>query len=94
MMANDPAPISGQDLFHVMYGSTFKFDKKAIPGESGCADRKDHKGIWRRQERGKEAEDTPDEALARRYLDIGCSVMTPRIQTVWNFWDGLWKSLK
>lgn len=33
VMANDPAPISGQDLFHVMYGSTFKFDKKAIPGE-------------------------------------------------------------
>ena len=70
-----PAPISGQDLFHVMYGSTFKLIK-SNPGRSGCADRKDHKGIWRRQERGKEAEDIY-ETLARRYLDIGCSVMTP-----------------
>ena len=33
VMKNDPAPIKGQDLFKVLYGSTFKFDRAAIPGE-------------------------------------------------------------
>ena len=33
LMRNDPAPITGQDLFKVLYGSTFKFDRKAIPAE-------------------------------------------------------------
>lgn len=33
VMKNDPAPIKGQDLFKVLYGSTFKFDRSAIPGE-------------------------------------------------------------
>ncbi|MCF0105410.1 MAG: 2-hydroxyacyl-CoA dehydratase [Holdemanella sp.] len=29
LMANEPAPMLGQDLFKVLYGSGFKFDKKA-----------------------------------------------------------------
>ena len=32
-MKHDPAPIKGQDLFKVLYGSTFKFDRSLIPGE-------------------------------------------------------------
>ena len=27
VMKHDPAPIKGQDLFKVLYGSTFKFDR-------------------------------------------------------------------
>lgn len=37
VMKNDPAPIKGQDLFKVLYGSTFKFDRSAIPGEVNAA---------------------------------------------------------
>ena len=33
VMALDPAPIKGGDLFKVLYGSGFKFDRKAIPAE-------------------------------------------------------------
>ena len=33
VMRHDPVPISGYDLFKVLYGSTFKFDRKQIPGE-------------------------------------------------------------
>ena len=32
-MSLDPAPIKGGDLFKVLYGSGFKFDRKAIPAE-------------------------------------------------------------
>ncbi len=123
LMRNDPAPITGQDLFKVLYGSTFKFDRKAIPAEvdalvekiekeyaegkmldkkpriliSGCpiggATEKVIKAV---EENGGVVvtyenctgaksidklvdEENPDvyDALARRYLDIGCSVMTP-----------------
>ncbi len=123
VMQNDPAPIKGQDLFKVLYGSTFKFDKKAIPAEvnglvekikkeyadgkmeekkpriliTGCpiggATEKviraveDNGGIVVTYESCSGAksidklvdEDNPDvyDALARRYLNIGCSVMTP-----------------
>ncbi len=123
VMKNDPAPINGQDLFKVLYGSTFKFDRKAIPAEvdalvekikkeyadgkmeekkpriliSGCpiggATEKviraieDNGGIVITYENctgaksidkpvDENAEDIYD-ALAKRYLDIGCSVMTP-----------------
>lgn len=31
VMRHDPAPIKGHDLFKVLYGSTFKFDRSAIP---------------------------------------------------------------
>jgi len=123
VMRNDPAPMKGYDLFKVMYGSTFKFDRSKIPGEidaitdqinqdykngkmeqkkpriliTGCplggATEKiiraveDNGGIVVAFENctGAKAfdtlvdEDDPDvyDALARRYLNIGCSVMTP-----------------
>ena len=123
VMRHDPAPISGYDLFKVLYGSTFKFDRKQIPGEvnalvdkiekeyaegkmqekkpriliTGCpiggATEKviraveDNGGIVVTFENcsgaksidklvDEDAEDIYD-AIARRYLSIGCSVMTP-----------------
>lgn len=123
VMRHDPAPIMGYDLFKVLYGSTFKFDRSLIAGEvhalvdkiereyaegkmqeekprilvTGCpiggATEKviraieDNGGIVVTYENCGGAksidklvdEDNPDvyDALARRYLDIGCSVMTP-----------------
>lgn len=123
VMKHDPAPITGYDLFKVLYGSTFKFDRSLIAGEvnalvekiekeykegkmqpkkprilvTGCplggATEKviraieDNGGIVVTYENcsGAKAidkmvdEDDPDVygALAKRYLDIGCSVMTP-----------------
>lgn len=123
VMANDPAPITGQDLFHVMYGSSFKFDKKAIPAEVDALTAKIKQEYAEGKNVGKKPrilvtgcpiggatekvirsieenggvvvtfencvgaktfdklvdEENPDvyDALARRYLDIGCSVMTP-----------------
>lgn len=123
VMKHDPAPIKGQDLFKVLYGSTFKFDRSLIPGEvdaltakiekeyaegkmeekkpriliTGCpiggATEKviraveDNGGIVVTFENcsgaksidkmvDEDAEDIYD-AIARRYLNIGCSVMTP-----------------
>jgi len=123
VMKNDPCPISGYDLFKVLYGSTFKFDRSLIPGEvdalvekinreyaegkmldkkprillTGCpiggATEKviraieENGGVVVTYESCSGAksidklvdEEDPDvyNALARRYLDIGCSVMTP-----------------
>ena len=123
VMRHDPAPISGYDLFKVLYGSTFKFDRKQIPGEvnalvdkiekeyaegkmqekkpriliTGCpiggATEKviraveDNGGIVVTYENCSGAksidklvdENNPDvyDAIARRYLNIRCSVMTP-----------------
>lgn len=123
VMKHDPTPITGYDLFKVLYGSTFKLDRSLIAGEvnalvekiekeykegkmqpkkprilvTGCplggATEKviraieDNGGIVVTYENcsGAKAidkmvdEDDPDVygALARRYLDIGCSVMTP-----------------
>ena len=123
VMKNEPTPITGYDLFKVLYGSTFKFDRSQIPGEvnalvdkiekeyaegkmqpkrpriliTGCplggATEKVIKAV---EENGgivvtyencsgakaidEEVDETnPDvyDALARRYLNIGCSVMTP-----------------
>lgn len=123
VMKNEPTPITGYDLFKVLYGSTFKFDRSQIPGEvnalvdkiekeyaegkmqpkrpriliTGCplggATEKVIKAV---EENGgivvtyencsgakaidKEVDEAnPDvyDALARRYLNIGCSVMTP-----------------
>lgn len=125
VMKHDPAPITGYDLFKVLYGSTFKLDRSLIAGEvnalvekiekeykegkmqpkkprilvTGCplggATEKviraieDNGGIVVTYENcsGAKAidkmvdEDDPDVygALARRYLDIGCSVMTPNL---------------
>lgn len=123
VMQNDPAPIKGQDLFKVLYGSTFKFDKKAIPAEVDALTEKIKKeyaegkmeekkprilitgcpigGATEKVIRAVEDngaivvtyescsgaksidklvdEENPDvyDAIARRYLNIGCSVMTP-----------------
>lgn len=123
VMKNEPTPITGYDLFKVLYGSTFKFDRSQIPGEvnalvekiekeyaegkmqpkkpriliTGCplggATEKVIKAV---EENGgivvtyencsgakaidKEVDETNQDvydALARRYLNIGCSVMTP-----------------
>ncbi len=123
VMKHDPAPISGYDLFKVLYGSTFKFDKTLLPGEiDGLAEKIEKEyGEGKMQEKkprimltgcpvggatekiiraveenggivvayenctgsktfdklvDENAEDIYD-AIARRYLDIGCSVMTP-----------------
>ena len=122
-MKHDPAPITGHDLFKVLYGSTFKFDRSQIPEEVDALVEK----IEKEYAEGKMQEKKPrilvtgcpiggatekviqaiennggivvtyenctgaksidklvDEenldvydALARRYLNIGCSVMTP-----------------
>ncbi len=123
VMKNDPAPIKGHDLWKVLYGSGFKFDRQQIPNEvnalttkiekeyaegkmekkkpriliTGCpiggAPEKviqaieDNGGIVVTFENCSGAksidklvdENNPDvyDALARRYLNIGCSVMTP-----------------
>ena len=122
-MKNDPCPVSGLDMFHVLYGSGFKFDHEAIPGEvyavrdkiekefaegkkldkrpriviTGCPIGgvtekvikaiEDNGGVVVAMENCVGAkqydrlidEDAEDiwEATAYRYLQIGCSVMTP-----------------
>ena len=123
VMACDPAPITGYDLFKVLYGSTFKFDRSTL----GDTMRQLTEKIKKEYEEGKMLEKKPRilitgcpiggatekviraveenggvvvafencsgaksvdknvdedaediyEALARRYLNIGCSVMTP-----------------
>lgn len=123
VMKNDPTPISGENLFNVLYGSTFKFDRKKLPEEvnaltdkilkeyaegkmepkkkrilvTGCPiggatvkvvkSIENNGGVVVAFENCSGAksidklvdEDNPDvyDALARRYLNIGCSVMTP-----------------
>ena len=129
LMKLKPAPMLGQDLYKVLYGATFKFDKEAIPGEvhalverikaeyeAGGEDSPRVKlagrprilvtgspmcgvteeGIRALEDNGAQVVvfencsgakavdedvdvDAPDiyEALARRYLNIGCSCMTP-----------------
>ena len=122
-MKNDPCPVSGLDMFKVLYGSGFKFDHTAIPGEvyavkekiekefaddkmldkrpriviTGCPIGgvtekvikavEDNGGVVVAMENCVGAkqydrlidEDAEDiwEAVAYRYLQIGCSVMTP-----------------
>lgn len=43
VMKTDPVPITGYDLFKVLYGSTFKFDRSLIPGEVNALVDKIHK---------------------------------------------------
>ena len=122
-MKNDPCPVSGLDMFKVLYGSGFKFDHTAIVPElhavkekiekefadgkkldkrpriviTGCpiggvtekviAAVEDNGGVVVAMENCVGAkqydrlidEDAEDiwEAVAYRYLQIGCSVMTP-----------------
>ena len=123
VMKHDPTPVSGYDIFKVLYGSTFRFDRAALADEvnvlrgkieqeytegkhfekrpriliTGCpiggATEKviraveDNGGVVIGYENcsGEKAvgiqveEDAEDiyEALSRRYLAIGCSIMTP-----------------
>lgn len=123
VMRHDPCPITGHDLFKVLYGSTFKLDRSLIPGEvdaltakiekeyaqgkmqekkprilvTGCpiggttekviSAIEDNGGIVVTYESCSGAksidrlvdEENPDvyDAIARRYLAIGCSVMSP-----------------
>ena len=122
-MKSNPCPVTGLDLFKVLYGSGFKFDHTQIPGEmkavtekiekeyadgkmldkrprivlTGCpiggvtekviAAIEDNGGVVVAMENCVGAkqydrlidEDAEDiwEAVAYRYLQIGCSVMTP-----------------
>ena len=122
-MKKDPCPVSGLDMYHVLYGSGFKFDRTGIADEMyGIADKiekeyaegkmldkrprivitgcpiggvtekvisavEDNGGVVVAMENCTGAkqydrlvdEDAEDiwEALAYRYLNIGCSVMTP-----------------
>ncbi len=64
VMRSDPAPITGHDLFKVLYGSTFKFDRKAIPGEVDALIEK----INKEYAEGKMLEKKP------RILITGCPV--------------------
>ena len=123
LMKNDPAPMNGSDLFGVLYGSQFKFDREKMPGEIDALREKIEKeyangekparkkrilltgcpssGAPMKVVKSIEAnggnvvcyencggaksvdrlidEDTDDiyQAIAERYLAIGCSVMTP-----------------
>ena len=123
LMRLDPAPMTGQELFSVLYGSTFKPDRSKIPGEvNAIADRVEkeyaegkmlekkprilvtgcpiggatEKVIKAIEDNGgvvvtfencggaksvdrlvEEDEEDIYEAIAKRYLSIGCSVMTP-----------------
>lgn len=123
VMINDPAPMTGLDLFNTIYGSTFKFDKEALIEKMQALRKKimeeyeagsrldkrprvlitgcpmgggtmkvvkaveDNGGVVVAFENcsgyklfnelvDEDADDIID-AIARRYLNIGCSVMTP-----------------
>lgn len=120
-MKNDPTPMTGHDLFKVLYGTTFKFDRSLIPDEinslakkvmdeydsskekkpriliTGCpmggatekliTDIEENGGVIVSYENctgeknyDRLVDENTDDilgAIARRYLDIGCSVMTP-----------------
>lgn len=123
LMRNDPTPMTGYDMFKVLYGTTFKLDRTVLEEEIRGITKK----IQEEYENGKKLEkkprilitgcpiggatekviraveenggvvvafenctgakaidrlveeDTADiyEAIAKRYLAIGCSVMTP-----------------
>ena len=97
LMKYDPTPISGYDVFKVLYGSTFKFEKRPRILITGCPIGGATEKVIRAVEEnggvvvgyenctGEKAigiqvdENAEDiyEAISRRYLAIGCSVMTP-----------------
>ena len=99
-MKLDPAPMKGENLYNVLYGTTFKFDRSKVPAEIDALTAKVKEGYAAGKNEGKKhrilitgcpmggatmkvvkaiEESDPDiyEAIARRYLNIGCSVMTP-----------------
>ena len=64
LMRLDPAPMTGQELFSVLYGSTFKPDRSKIPGEvNAIADR-----VEKEYAEGKMLEKKP------RILVTGCPI--------------------
>ncbi|MCR5481402.1 MAG: 2-hydroxyacyl-CoA dehydratase family protein [Clostridia bacterium] len=125
VMKHTPTPVTGLNMFKLLYGSTFKFDRAALPAElNGIADKIEEEYAAGKMEEKKpriiitgcpiggvtekviEAvennggvvvgfencvgaklyENLVDEkaddiwlALTKRYLDIGCSVMTPNM---------------
>ena len=125
LMRLDPAPMKGEQLYNVLYGSTFRFDKEQVIQEiyaliekvkreyaagehlkpmprilitgspsSGGAMKvvraiEDNGGVVVAYENcggSKSCDELVDEndpdiygALARRYLNIGCSCMTPNL---------------
>ena len=64
VMKHEPAPIKGHDLFKVLYGSGFKFDRKAIPAEVNALTEK----IEKEYAEGKMLESRP------RILVTGCPI--------------------
>ena len=123
LMKLDPAPMKGENLYNVLYGTTFKFDRSKVPAEIDALTAKVKEEYAAGKNEGKKHrilitgcpmggatmkvvkaieensgvvvafencsgaksvdrlidESDPDiyEAIARRYLNIGCSVMTP-----------------
>ena len=81
VMKNDPAPMNGQELFNVLYGSQFGAPMKVVKAleENGAVVvAYENCGGTKSADRliDESAEDIY-EAIAERYLQIGCSVMTP-----------------
>lgn len=64
VMRHDPVPVKGYDLFKVLYGSTFKFDKTQIPAEIDAITKK----IEEEYAAGKMEEKKP------RILITGCPI--------------------
>lgn len=123
LMKNDPVPMLGQDMFKVLLGSTFDFDRKSVPKTIEALTQKvqaEYKTVQKIEKRprilvtgcpmggatekviqaieanggvvvalencsgAKAVEELVDEnnpdvynALARKYLNIGCSCMSP-----------------
>ncbi len=120
VMKADPAPMNGLDLLNVLVGTSFEFDKEAIPAQMDALSEKiinegapvsgkkrilitgcpmggatlkivrlieenggvvvgfeNCTGAKAREENVDETIDDVYEALARKYMNIGCSVMSP-----------------
>lgn len=86
VMKNDPAPISGYDLFKVLYGSTFKFDKTVLPEEiNSLADR-----IETEYAQGKMLEKSPASCLQ----DARWAGRRKKSSALWKRTAGLWSLMK
>ena len=62
LMKNDPAPMDGSNLFGVLYGSQFKFDREKMPAEIDAL----------REKIEKEYAEGEKPARKKRILLIGC----------------------
>ena len=67
VMTLDPAPIKGGDLFKVLYGSGFKFDRKAIPAEIEAMREK----IEKEYEEGKKTSEAEIAKGEKKLADAG-----------------------